>query len=97
MVTYSFISLSVLFELIICAIFCFKSSEIGAFELDRDPDVHFGHLISFKSLLNLFSGAFLTPINVNQLRPLANFWTRVTPSEAVADFSKKLEVIKIYT
>ena len=80
MVTYSFISLSVLFELIICAIFCFKSSEIGAFELDRDPDVHFGHLISFKSLLNLFSSSsfensYTAPEETTKEKNIKNIFT----------------------
>ena len=35
--------------------FNFKSSDIGAFELDSEPDIHLGHLISFMRLLNLAS------------------------------------------
>ena len=41
--------------MIISAILIFKSSDIGAFELDKEPEVHLGHLISFIKLLNLFS------------------------------------------
>lgn len=56
---------------IISTIFNFKSSEIGALELERDPDVHFGHLISLIRLLNLassFSFSKLYKVSEKHLR-----------------------------
>ena len=46
----SFISLSVFPFLINSIIFCFKSSDTGAFELAREPLVHLGHRTSFIKL-----------------------------------------------
>ena len=36
------------------------ASDTGAFELDREPEVHFGHLISLIKLLNLISSSVLS-------------------------------------